>query len=255
MISIQINESIASCVLDAPPANTISPEWCRHFHAVLDDVENNGDVAVLHIKSALKLFCAGADLKLVASRFSHRNDGLNEFTGDLRSYQELFLRIEKMQCTTVAEIGGAALGGGLELALACDLRVVSHEAKIGLPEVGLGLLPAIGGTQRLSAICGEAVAKRLILIGEVINGERAVHLGVAQWGFPASDLVDETAALVKHLSRMPKLSSRFAKECIHAARDPSGVGFGLEITKSQDLFRSDETKSAVAEFLNRKTAR
>lgn len=255
MISLQFNETVASCVLDAPPANTISPEWCSHFHAVLDEVESSGDVSVLHIKSALKLFCAGADLKHVAARFSQGEEGLSEFTRDLHSYQKLFLRIEKLKCVTVAEICGAALGGGLELALACDLRAVSHDAKIGLPEVGLGLLPAIGGTQRLSAICGEAAAKRLILTGEVVNGEHAVRLGIAQWGFPAGDIERETAALVQRLARMPKLSSRFAKDCIHAARDPSDAGFDLEVANSQRLFRSDETKSAVAQFLNRKISR
>lgn len=255
MISVKFNESVASCVLDAPPANTISPEWCRHFRAALDKIEGRGDVAVMHIRSALNLFCAGADLKHIAAGFLQGNDGLSAFTRDLRSYQELFLRIEKLQCVTVAEISGAALGGGLELALACDLRVVSHDAKIGLPEVGVGLLPAIGGTQRLSAICGEAAAKRLILMGEVVNGEHAVRLGIAQWGFPASDIARETSALVQRLARMPKLSSRFAKDCIHAARDPSDAGFGLEIAKSQHLFQSDETKSSVAQFLNRKISR
>jgi enoyl-CoA hydratase len=252
MITLQIHGAVAACILDAPPANTINPEWCRAFHGILDQVESNTDIKILHIKSALRLFCAGADLKHVAAGFSRGDTGADEFIADLRSYQQLFFRIENLSCVTLAEIGGAALGGGLELALACDLRVVAREAKIGLPEVGLGLLPAIGGTQRLTAICGEATAKRLIFLGEVFRGEDAVGCGVAQWAFPAADLSDETASLLKRLAEMPSLASRFAKSCIHVARSQSNTGFEAEIQNSRDLFLSAETRMTVDRFLNRK---
>lgn len=252
MIELHVDGAVARIVLAAPPANIINPEWCSFFHRAIDQVEANTEVRVVHIKSSLRLFCAGADLKHVEAGFERGDDGVRRFSDDLHQYQDLFLRVENLRCTTLAEIGGAALGGGLELALACDLRAVANEAKVGLPEVGLGLLPAIGGTQRLTTLCGEATAKRLILLGEVCSGVEAVRLGIAQWAFPASDLPREAAELALRLSRMPGLAARFAKDCIHTARADLAGGFDLEISRSRDLFRSAETKATVRDFLNRK---
>lgn len=252
MIDLDFQGTVARIVLAAPPANTINPEWCSFFHRAIDEIEQNPGVRVVHIKSSLRLFCAGADLKYVEAGFANGEEGMRRFSDDLRRYQELFLRVENLPCTTLAEIGGAALGGGLELALACDLRAVANEAKVGLPEAGLGLLPAIGGTQRLTTLCGEATAKRLIFLGEVFTGAEAVRLGVAQWAFPASDLPREVAELALRLSRMPGLAARFAKDCIHAARGELADGFDLEISRSRELFQSAETRAMVQEFLNRK---
>lgn len=251
MIALDINEGVATCLLDAAPANTINPEWCGYFHRALDRLGHDMDWRVLHIRSTLRLFCAGADLKHIANGFTSEH-GATEFAGGLRSYQELFFRIEKLPCVTLAEIGGAALGGGLELALCCDLRIVAQEAKIGLPEVGLGLLPAIGGTQRLTALCGQSVAKRLILGGEIITGAEAAHLGLAQWAHPAATLESEAAALARRLAKMPGLALQFAKQCIDVSEPGSTSGFELELSRSNDLYQSVETRRLVHEFVDSK---
>jgi len=252
MIDLNIDGTVAVAILNAPPANTITPDWCRQFHQVLDRVEARADIKALHIKSALKIFCAGADLKTVAGGFDRGSDGICEFIGALREYQVLFQRIENLPCTTVAEIAGAALGGGFEFALACDLRIIADEAKVGLPEVGLGLLPAIGGTQRLTAVCGEGTAKRLILTGEVVSGSEALRLGMVQWSYPAAELSAQSDRLIDRLSRMPGRALRSAKACIATQASRPNLGFATEISESLDLFQSDETRKAVAEFLNRK---
>ena len=105
-----------------------------------------------------------------------------------RPFQELFQRISDLPQVSLAEIGGAAMGGGYELALGCDLRIAANEAKLGLPEPGLGLLPGGGGTQRLTWIAGPAVAARIILAADVVDGKTARELGMVQWAVPRADL-------------------------------------------------------------------
>ncbi len=251
MIEVSIEGAVASVVLNAPPVNAINPAWCEAFHHALDRLEQSDAITVAHISSASKLFCVGADLKHVARRFDEAN-GAKEFVADLAVFQALFDRLEQSRFITLAEINGAALGGGLELALACDLRVVADDAKIGLPEVGLGLLPAIGGTQRLTHICGPAVAKGLILMREVMSGTRAVELGVAHYCFPADQLRQETAQLVQRLAAGSAAAMQQAKQCIAAATYVSRDGFAMERSRSDLLFNNADTRQRVRQFLDRK---
>jgi enoyl-CoA hydratase len=249
MITLDVQDGIATCVLNASPANTINPVWCARFNEVIDQLQMRQDWRVLHIKSGLKLFCAGADLKHVAEGFSSAN-GVTDFIAALQSYRALFDRIERISGVTFAEIGGTALGGGLELALACDLRLVADDALIGLPEVSLGLLPAIGGTQRLTALCGPAIADRLILTGETIRGIEAVGLGLAQWSVPLADVASQGHAIAERVARMPGLALKHAKSCIRGAG--SAGGYASEIQGSRELFVSAETQQLVKSFLSRK---
>ena len=136
---------------------------------------------VLLIRSSLRIFSAGADLKLMRDCFA-TEDGPGRMIETVRRMQRLFDRIEALPQVVVAEIGGAAHGGGFELALACDLRVAAESARLGLPEARLGLLPGAGGTQRLSRLAGPGVARRLILMAEVDQrragpGSRAGAMG------------------------------------------------------------------------------
>lgn len=251
MIALEIANGVAICTLDAPPANTINPEWCVRFHAVLDSLEESADWRVLHIRSALRLFCAGADLKHIAAGFA-LPDGRAQFSEALRGFQKLFRRIEQLPYVTLAEIAGPALGGGLELALACDLRVVASDAKLGLPELGLGLLPAIGGTQRLTALCGQSVAKRLILGAEIVTGTEAVRLGLVQWAFSGESVAQEASAISRRIATMPGLALQFAKECIAATGNPPSSGFELELDNSDKLYSSEKTRQLVLEFVHYK---
>lgn len=148
MFHLQVAEGVATVVMDRPPVNAMSDTWVAGFHALLDGLDARDDWSVLHIRSALKVFAAGADLKEMRERFE-APDGLERQLAGVRGYQKLFARIEALPRITLAEISGAALGGGFELALACDLRVAARDVKMGLPELRLGLLPGAGGTQRM----------------------------------------------------------------------------------------------------------
>src|SRR5512143_558462 len=169
------------------PVNAINDELLAQLDAVLDEAEADEQIAVLHLRSALKVFCGGADLGLIRSSVA-TPQGRNEMVTIVQRMQRVFARLENVGCVTIAELGGATVGGGFELALACDWRIAAHDARIGLPEAGLGLLAAGGGTQRLTRLVGPGIARRLILGAETISGIEAERLGLVQWSVPAERL-------------------------------------------------------------------
>ena len=160
-LRLEVGGGVARLTLDRPPVNAIGEGWLRAFHRCLDALGARADWQLLHLRSAQKAFSAGADLAEMRTRLGSPA-GIDAMVDVAAGMQKLFARIEALPQVTLAEIGGAALGGGLELALACDLRVAANEAKIGLPEVRLGLVPGAGGTQRLTRLagCAERVARR-----------------------------------------------------------------------------------------------
>jgi enoyl-CoA hydratase/carnithine racemase len=159
-ITLAVADRIATVTLERPPVNAFHAGMFAAFNGILDELAARTDFNVLHIRSALKVFCAGADLAEISTRFASP-DKMEAAARITRPFQELFQRISDLPQVTLAEIGGAAMGGGYELALACDLRIAAEEAKIGLPEPTLGLLPGGGGTQRLTWIAGPAVVQFL----------------------------------------------------------------------------------------------
>jgi enoyl-CoA hydratase len=171
----------------------------------------------------------------------------------IRRYQQVLKRLQAIDVVTVAEIGGAALGGGYELTLACDLRIASRSAKIGLPEVGLGLIPGAGGTQRLTRICGEAVARRIILGAEVVSGDETAKLGLAHWVLADAELESWTLALVERLARLPRQAVAACKRCIEAFDDASLDGFERELQETLGLYNDSDTRQRVLAFLRRNT--
>jgi enoyl-CoA hydratase/carnithine racemase len=249
MIEFAIANRVATVVLNRPPANAINLQWVARFQAILDDLDKRDDWNVLHIRSALRLFSSGADIKEMRAAFESA-DGPAPLIAAVRDYQRLFARIEALPQVTLAEIGGAAMGGGFELALSCDMRVVADEARIGLPEIRLGLLPGAGGTQRLTRLCGRAVAIRVIAGAEMVDGQTAVQLGMAQWHFPASQLEEAAVQIARRYADQPALAGRLAKGCIEAALDPTSAhGFDLEFEGSKTLLESAETGALIARFL------
>ena len=201
-ITLEICTCVATVTLARPPVNAIDDPWIACLDRILDQVEARPGVAVLHFRSALKCFCAGADLKVMRAQLT-TPAGRDGFVDMVRRLQKILARIEKMGAVSVAEISGAALGGGLEFALACDLRCAAESAKLGLPEATLGLLPAAGGTQRLPRVCGEATARRLILGAEIVDGAEARRIGLVQWVLADDQLASWTENLVHRLAALP----------------------------------------------------
>ena len=250
MLSLHVADNVATLTMNNPPVNAMSDAWVASFHAHLDALDKREDWAVLHIRSALKIFCAGAELKEMRTRFN-APDGLEEQLNVIRGYQILYDRIEALPRVTLAEINGAALGGGFELALACDLRIAAHEAKIGLPELRLGLLPGAGGTQRMTRLAGRPTALRLILGAEQIGGAEAERLGLVQWSCPLADLPAKAADIAKNYAALPSHAAAAAKACITASATPGDSGFAVEMAQTRGLLHTEKTRALVGAFLDR----
>jgi benzoate-CoA ligase family protein len=243
---------VAVATLSRPPVNALDDEFIDRLEVVVDQAIEDQEVVVLLIRSDQAAFCAGADLALMQSCFGTL-EGPDVMLDLVRRMQRLFAKIEGAPVVTVAEIGGAAMGGGLELALACDLRVAAAEAKLGLPEVGLGLLPGAGGTQRLTRLCGRGLAERLILGGEIVDGTSAERLGIVQWVRPAASLPEWTRELATRFAQAPRPALAASKRCLAAFGDPHLDGFAEELAATRKLYQHPETRRRVAEFLERST--
>lgn len=250
MISLSIAGPMATATLCRPPVNAINDAWVARLNEVLDELEQAPGVAVLWLRSSERVFCAGADLEFMRTHFL-TEAGRESMMAFTRCLQEVYARLERLAMVTVAEIGGAALGGGFELALACDLRFVADSARIGLPEARLGLLPAGGGTQRLTRLCGEGISRRLILGAEIVAGTEAVSLGLAQWMAPAADLQAATRARVGRIAELPRAAIAACKECISAATAGGREGFEVELAGSRMLLGTTDTQSRVRRFLEK----
>jgi enoyl-CoA hydratase len=253
MLSVEVNGGVMVATLSRPPVNALHEALIERLDDVLDKVAANESVCVLHIRSDQKTFSAGADLALMQSCFA-TPEGPDAMIAVVRRMQALFARIENAPVVTLAEIGGAAVGGGLELALACDLRIAAAEAKLGLTEARLGLLPGAGGTQRLTRLCGRGLANRLILGGDVITGAEALELGIVQWACPRSQLIDRARELAAHYASIPRATVAQIKKCLGSADDRSLDGYENEITGTRQLYDNPETRRRVADFLNKTAA-
>jgi enoyl-CoA hydratase len=248
MLVTNVTSNVMTLTLRHPPVNAIGGAWVKAFHAALDALAGSTSCSVLHIRSEQKVFCAGADLKEMRERMQAR-DGADRTYAFVAGIQRLYTRIEDLPQVTLAEIGGAAMGGGLELALACDLRIAANEAKLGLPEARLGLIPGAGGTQRLTRLCGPAIAKRLILGAEILDGVGARELGVVQWAVPHAELAARAAEIVRGVAALPPAALAASKACIAAAARQDRGGFSDELEFTRLLFDDAETRRRVEAFL------
>jgi enoyl-CoA hydratase/carnithine racemase len=236
--------------LGRAPVNAINDELLAELDALLDVVEADERISVLHLRSAFKVFCGGADLALIRSSIA-TPQGRNRMVAIVQDMQRVFARLENAPCVTLAELGGATVGGGFELALACDWRIAAHEARIGLPEAGLGLLAAGGGTQRLTQLVGAGTARRLILGAETVDGVEAERLGLVQWTVPRARLAEAAAALARRCAAIPRGTLAENKRCITLAGAAHGDGFAAEIAATRRLYENPETRRRVSAFLDR----
>jgi enoyl-CoA hydratase/carnithine racemase len=246
MIHLEIAGSVAVATLARGPVNAICEDWIERLHEVIGQAK---DARVFLVRSSEKAFSAGADLALMRSRFDTA-EGRAKMIGFAREMQRAYAKLEASPLVSIAEIGGAAMGGGLELALACDFRLAAASAKLGLPEARLGLLPGAGGTQRLTRLCGEGVAKRLILGAEVVDGGEAARLGIVQWAVPADELASRAQRLAADLAALPAASLAACKRCIAAAGGEDGYEMELEATGA--LLASEDTQGRVRSFLEKR---
>lgn len=249
MIDIAERDRVLTVTLARSPVNAINGEWVDRFAALLDDVERRDDLAVMHIRSSERAFSAGMDLKDMRAAFADAA-GVDTMLAAVARLQDVLFRIERLPQATLVELGGAAMGGGFELALACDLRIAGLGARLGLPEAHLGLIPGAGGTQRLTRLVGHGTAARLILGAEVVDGATAAALGLAHWAVDDAALAGEAAAIARRIAANPPAALAACKRCMALAASPGNAGFAAELAESKTLYNHPETRALVAAFLD-----
>jgi len=250
MIELTRRGKVAVLTLCRPPVNALDAELLGHINRALDGLEKDDTWTVLHIRSNQKVFVAGADIAYMRGMMDQPNPGAL-MASYLDPFQGAFARIEALPQVVIAEINGAALGGGFELALSCDLRYAAEEAKLGLPELTLGLIPGAGGTQRLTRICGRGTAARIIYGAEPVDGKTALDLGMVQWACPRAELEEKTRALADRIAELPAGALKAAKHLVHAFEDPQVDGFKLEIDYAAKLVATADARHQMDAFLNK----
>jgi len=238
---------VAEIALDRPPVNAFDEAQVEGLAAALAQVRADPRASCVVVSGA-GMFSAGADIAMLAA-WQGEPGAPGRTVAFVRRMQQVYDEVAGFPLPTVAAISRAATGGGLELALACDFRVVARDARIGLPEVRIGLVPGAGGTQRLTAIAGRATAQRLILTGDLIDGVTAVALGLAHTAADPAQVAETARALAEQLAAQPRAALAAAKRCIAAAGTPAG--FAAELDAVRELSGHAETRSLLTAFAAR----
>ena len=230
--------------------NALNKETLAELHTAIYDAFNNERVGGIIITGAgQKAFVAGADIAEFSSFDSSKGEQLAR-----NGHRLVFNQIENGKKPVIAAINGFALGGGLELALACHIRVASDNAKMGLPEVSLGLIPGYGGTQRLTQLVGKGKAFEMILTGDMINAEDALKWGLVNYVVLQDDLLAKAEEIMsKILSRSP-LAIETAISVVNAATQTGVDGYEKEIEGFAKSFDTPDFKEGVSAFLEKRKA-
>jgi enoyl-CoA hydratase len=250
LVLLESVDGVATLRLNRPKAlNALDPDTLRALDAALHRVDGDPGIRAVVITGAGdRAFCAGADIAAMAAM------GPTEGHPYCRLGHEVLGRVEDLRVPVVAAVNGAALGGGLELALACDFVVASERAKLGLPEITLGLIPGFGGTQRLVRRIGLAPARRLVYLGTVIGAPEALDLGIVDRVVPGDRLADEAGAFARELAARAPVALRQAKRATRAAVETSlAAGLRLEVEAFAAAFASDDRVEGLRAFLEKRT--
>lgn len=242
-------ENIGFLTINRPEKlNAISNELISELKNLLDEIEKDEELRVLIITGAGdKAFVAGADIKELVDRDARLGRKVSQ------ERQEIFSRIENLPVPVIAAVNGYALGGGLELALACSLRICSEKAQFGAPEVKLGIIPGDGGTQRLPRQVGLGRAMELILTGDFIDAQEAYRIGLVNKVFPQEELMEKAIELAKKIASRPPLAVRFAKEAVNRSQDGDAAsGFALESYLHALSCTTEDKKEGVSAFLEKR---
>jgi enoyl-CoA hydratase len=218
-IILERKDGIGYLTLNRPDrANTISLQLMREVVSAMEEVEADPDYRVVVLTGAGKHFCGGADLRDFAERARERASSGAERQGGgdfVTPQRDLFSALEESCVPVIAAINGAAMGGGCEIALACDVRVISDTASIGLPEIRFGALPAGGGTQRLPRLVGPGVAKEMIFSGLPWTAEEAFRVGLVNRVAPAADLIKECEKIAAVYVERAAYALKTAKQLVN----------------------------------------
>jgi enoyl-CoA hydratase/carnithine racemase len=248
-ISVDVEQGVATILVQRPPMNALSLQVQREIREAAELVSQRSDVGAVILYGGPKVFAAGADIKEMGGMTYQ--DMLRASVG----LQDCFTAVARIPQPTIAAVTGYALGGGCELALCCDLRIVAEDAKLGQPEILLGVIPGAGGTQRLPRLVGVARAKELVFTGRQVDAAEALAIGLANRVVPAADVLAAAQELAGRLAKGPALALRAAKEAIDRGLDTDlATGLDIERVRFAALFATDDQAIGMSAFMEKRPA-
>ena len=246
-VRLDIDSGIATIRLDRPPMNALNTAMQEDLRAAANQAAADPNVRAVVIYGGEKVFAAGADIKEMA------NMSYVDMVRRAAALSSAFDAVARIPKPVVAAITGYALGGGCELALACDWRVAAEDAKLGLPEITLGLMPGAGGTQRLPRLVGPARAKDLIMSGRFVSAAEALAIGLVDKVVPAAEVYEAALAMVRRYVNGPALALRAAKLAIDGGLDRDlAAGLAWESELFASLFATNDAREGMTAFVEKR---
>ncbi|HCA85398.1 MAG TPA: enoyl-CoA hydratase [Streptomyces sp.] len=243
-VNLEVAEGVATIRLDRPPMNALDIATQDRIRELAEEVTHRDDVRAVIVWGGEKMFAAGADIKEMQvmdhAAMVKRSKGL----------QDSFTAIARIPKPVVAAVTGYALGGGCELALCADIRIAADNAKLGQPEILLGLIPGAGGTQRLARLVGPSKAKDMIFTGRQVKAEEALAIGLVDRVVPAAEVYEQAHAWAAKLAQGPAIALRAAKESVDAGLETDlDTGLAIERNWFAGLFATEDRQTGMRSFV------
>jgi enoyl-CoA hydratase/carnithine racemase len=248
LVMFTVESSIAIITIDNPPMNPLTKEVWEQLEKALDELNSRKDeIKVLILTGKGKAFVAGADIK------SFQDLTQEEAKVRLKKAMRRYLKVEQFERPVICAINGYCFGGGLELAMCCDIRFASSNAQLGQPEINIGLIPGGGGTQRLARLAGEGIAKELIFTGKPIGAQRAAEIGLVNRVTEPENLMQEAMEMASLIASKAPLAIRAAKEAINrGSKMLLEEGLEVEAYQWSYLCGTEDQKEGVKAFIEKR---
>ena len=247
-VKYERDEKVGIVTIAHPPVNSLSPQVVSELETVLKGIQENPEIhAVVLTGEGPKIFVAGADIKAMAGMTPAEAEDL------AHNGQSTLNRLQNMPKLTICAMNGLALGGGLELAMACDMRLAVPHAKMGQPEINLGIIPGFGGTQRLPRIIGIGRAMEMLLTGDPISAAQAADWGLVNRVVEADKLMEEALSIAKKAASKGPLATQFIQNAVYEGIEKSlAQGLRQEAKEFGEVFKTEDKDEGIKAFIEKR---
>lgn len=247
-VQLETQGRVAIVTINHPPVNSLSPAVIAELDTVFKSIEPNPEIGALVLTGAgPKIFVAGADIKAMSSMTPAQAEEL------AHNGQSTLNRLEDMSKLSICAINGLALGGGLELAMACDMRICAEHAKMGQPEINLGIIPGFGGTQRLPRIIGMGRAMQMLISGDPIDAQSALAWGLVNSVHPGDQLLEVALKLAHQAAAKAPVAVKLIQQAVYQGIDkPLSQGLLCEIQSFRKVFETEDKNEGISAFIEKR---